>query len=147
MKSPVRAPWPPRPGIHENLPLAPLTTLQIGGPARFFAELQSSEQIIAGFRWSAERRIPVFVLGGGSNIVVSDRGFPGLVIRNAIKGIQIQDESVESRLLTAGAGEKWDDVVKLAVASNLAGIECLSGIPGSVGATPMQNVGAYGQDR
>jgi len=132
--------------VRENVPLAPLTTLQIGGRARFFAELQSSEQIIAGFRWSAERRIPEFVLGGGSNIVVSDHGFPGLVIRNAIKGIQIQDESAESRLLTAGAGEKWDDIVKLAVANNLAGIECLSGIPGSVGATPIQNVGAYGQE-
>ena len=132
--------------IRENVPLAPLTTLQIGGPARFYAELQSSDEILAGFNWSARRGIPVFVLGGGSNIVVSDQGFPGLVIRNAISGIQIQDETAESSLLTAGAGDQWDDVVKLAVARNLAGIECLSGIPGTVGATPIQNVGAYGQE-
>jgi UDP-N-acetylmuramate dehydrogenase len=132
--------------VRENVTLAPMTTLLIGGPARFFADLQSSEQVLAGFRWSARHRVPVFVLGGGSNVVFSDHGFPGLVMRNAISGIQIQNETAGFSLLIAGAGEKWDDVVHLAVANKLAGIECLSGIPGSVGATPIQNVGAYGQE-
>jgi UDP-N-acetylmuramate dehydrogenase len=132
--------------IRENVSLAPLTTLRVGGPARFFAEAQSSEQLLAGIRWAAGRGIPHFVLGGGSNIVVSDRGFPGLVLRNAISGIEIQPETSDSTLVTAGAGVQWDEVVRLAVANNLAGVECLSGIPGSVGATPIQNVGAYGQE-
>jgi UDP-N-acetylmuramate dehydrogenase len=132
--------------VRENVCLAPLTTLKVGGPARFFADVCSSEQLLAGIRWAARRDIPMFVLGGGSNIVVSDRGFAGLVLRNAISGIEIQSGTGGSNLVTAGAGEPWDDVVKLAVANNLAGIECLSGIPGLVGATPIQNVGAYGQE-
>jgi UDP-N-acetylmuramate dehydrogenase len=132
--------------IREYISLAPLTTLRIGGPARFFAEAHSGEEMLAGIRWASNRSLPVFVLGGGSNIVVCDQGFPGLVIRNAISGIQISPETLSSTLLTAGGGDQWDDVVKIAVAANLAGIECLSGIPGSVGATPIQNVGAYGQE-
>jgi UDP-N-acetylmuramate dehydrogenase len=102
--------------------------------------------MLAGLQWASNRGIPVFVLGGGSNIVVSDQGFPGLVIRNAISGIEIEPGIAGSTLITAGAGNLWDDVVKTAVDRNLAGIECLSGIPGSVGATPIQNVGAYGQE-
>jgi len=132
--------------MREEVSLAPLTTLQVGGAARFFAEVHSAEQMLAGIRWAAGRAIPVFVLGGGSNIVVSDRGFAGLVLRNAITGIELRDGEDDSKLLTAGAGDQWDDVVKLAVANNLSGVECLSGIPGSVGATPIQNVGAYGQE-
>jgi UDP-N-acetylmuramate dehydrogenase len=132
--------------VRENVNLAPMTTLEVGGPARFFADVRSSQQMLAGIRWAAARGIPVFVLGGGSNIVVSDRGFAGLVLRNAISGIEMHAGTGGSNLVTAGAGEPWDDVVKLAVANNLAGIECLSGIPGSVGATPIQNVGAYGQE-
>jgi UDP-N-acetylmuramate dehydrogenase len=132
--------------IQEDVSLAPLTTLGIGGPARFFVEARSSEAMLAGIRWASKRGIPLFVLGGGSNIVVSDHGFPGLVIRNAISGIEIEPGGSGSKLITAGGGDQWDDVVKLAVAGNLAGIECLSGIPGSVGATPIQNVGAYGQE-
>jgi UDP-N-acetylmuramate dehydrogenase len=132
--------------IRENENLAPLTTLRLGGPARFLAEVRSSQELLAGIRWAEGRSIPVFVLGGGSNIVISDRGFAGLVLRNAISGIEIEPESGSSTLVTAGGGDQWDDVVNLAVASDLAGIECLSGIPGSVGATPIQNVGAYGQE-
>lgn len=132
--------------MRENVSLAPLTTLRIGGSARYFAEVQSSEQMLSGIQWAAARRIPLFVLGGGSNIVVSDQGFPGLVLHNVISGIEMQPGIGDSTLVTAGSGEPWDDLVKLAVANNLAGVECLSGIPGSVGATPIQNVGAYGQE-
>lgn len=132
--------------MSENVSLAPLTTLQIGGSARYFAEVRSSEQMLSGIQWAAWRGVPLFVLGGGSNIVVSDQGFPGLVLHNVISGIEMQPAAGDSMLVTAGSGEHWDDLVKLAVANNLAGVECLSGIPGSVGATPIQNVGAYGQE-
>jgi len=132
--------------VRENVSLAPLTTLKIGGSAKYFAEVHSSDQMLSGIRWADGRGLPVFVLGGGSNIVVSDQGFPGLVLHNAISGIEMQAETGDSTLVTAGSGEQWDDLVKLAVANNLAGVECLSGIPGSVGATPIQNVGAYGQE-
>ena len=132
--------------LREHVDLAPLTTLRVGGEARFFAEVDSSDQLLAGIRWAAGQGLQMFVLGGGSNIIVSDRGFPGLVMRIGISGIQVQPGIGGSMLLTAGAGEQWDDVVKRAVGQNLAGLECLSGIPGSVGATPIQNVGAYGQE-
>jgi len=125
--------------------LARLTTLRLGGAARFFCEAHSIECLQSGMRWAREQNLPLFILGGGSNIVVSDSGFRGLVLRVAVKGIRIS-VSGEWATVTAGAGEEWDDLVALCVASRLAGVECLSGIPGSVGATPIQNVGAYGQE-
>src|SRR5215470_14079535 len=132
-------------GIITNYPLAPLTTLGIGGPAKYFAEITEEDQLLEGIGWARDRRVPIFVLGGGSNLVVSDKGFPGLVLRISIRGIdtRIDDDSVT---LTAGAGEEWDPLVAYCVEKNYAGIECLSGIPGRVGATPIQNVGAYGQE-
>ncbi len=127
--------------ILENVPMAPLTTLHVGGPARFFALAESEEDVIEAFEF-AERSIrPVFVLGGGSNILVSDRGFDGLVIHVRLKGIVAEHE-----LVTAQAGEDWDPFVEFCVDRNLGGVECLSGIPGFVGGTPVQNVGAYGQE-
>lgn len=126
--------------IQENVPLAPLTTLGIGGSARFFAEAASESELIAAIEFAERRDLPVFILGGGSNVLVSDEGFPGLVIRVAIKGIEWGER------LTAGAGEDWDGFVRQCVERNLAGVECLSGIPGLVGGTPVQNVGAYGQE-
>jgi UDP-N-acetylmuramate dehydrogenase len=131
--------------LQENVQLARFTTLGIGGAARFFSEARSIACLRAGVRWASERNLPLLVLGGGSNLVVSDSGFRGLVLRVAIKGIRI-NASGERATVTAGAGEEWDDLVSLCVASDLAGVECLSGIPGSVGATPIQNVGAYGQE-
>jgi UDP-N-acetylmuramate dehydrogenase len=131
--------------LRENVPLAPLVTLGIGGAARFFADCATVETLRAGVAWARERGLPIFVLGGGSNIVVADEGFAGLVLRVAIRGIAA--EMNDSRaLVTAGAGEPWDSFVAYAVERNLAGVECLSGIPGLVGATPIQNVGAYGQE-
>lgn len=127
------------------MPLAPLTTLGIGGPARYFFRACSEEQAAAAFDLAGRKGLDVFVLGGGSNIVVSDKGFDGLVIQIAIQGIETH--SIEdSALTTAGAGEDWDRFVAFCVANGLAGIECLSGIPGFVGGTPVQNVGAYGQE-
>jgi UDP-N-acetylmuramate dehydrogenase len=131
--------------LSENVPLAPLTTLGIGGPARYFAECASGETLAAGVEWARARSLPLFVLGGGSNIVVADRGFSGLVLRNAIRGVEIAIEG-DRVIITAGAGEEWDSLVDYCAARNLVGFECLSGIPGCVGATPIQNVGAYGQE-
>ncbi len=135
-----------QPDIRENIPLAPLTTLGVGGPARFFLEAATEDDVIRGLDFAAPRQMPVFILGGGSNILVSDAGFDGLVIHIAIKGIQSESAADGGMILNAGSGENWDALVEYAVANGFAGIECLSGIPGNVGGTPVQNVGAYGQE-
>jgi UDP-N-acetylmuramate dehydrogenase len=131
--------------IQENVPLLPLTTLRIGGPARFFAEARDEEEMLAAFLFAEQKSIPLFILGGGSNALVADEGFPGLVVHLALKGVTWRDEG-DNVVVTARAGEDWDGLVSQCVERDLAGIECLSGIPGSVGATPVQNVGAYGQE-
>ncbi len=131
--------------IRENVSLAPLTTLQVGGPARYFVETKSSDDVGAAVEFARSRALPVFVLGGGSNVVVSDSGWPGLIIQVGIAGIEEWSEG-GSTLFEAGAGENWDDFVAHTVRRDCAGLECLSGIPGSVGGTPVQNVGAYGQE-
>ncbi len=122
-----------------------MTTLGIGGPARYFAECATDENLLAGVEWAHAQGLPLFVLGGGSNIVVSDSGFSGLVLRVAIRGIETSFAG-DKVTLTAGAGEEWDRVVAMSADYGWAGFECLSGIPGRVGATPIQNVGAYGQE-
>jgi UDP-N-acetylmuramate dehydrogenase len=126
----------------ENVPLAPYTTLGVGGPARWFAETAVEAEVLAAVRFARAQRVPYFILGGGSNLLVSDEGFPGVVIRIAAGN----PELLEPAHISAPAGADWDSVVRLAVDHNLAGIECLAGIPGSVGGTPVQNVGAYGQE-
>ena len=133
------------PGLQEDVPLAPLTTIGIGGEARWFLEAPSIEIVQAGLEWAARRGVPLFVLGGGSNVLISDDGFDGLVLRNRIEGIE-ETLNDRSALVRVGAGVDWDPFVALAVERGWAGIETLSGIPGSVGATPIQNVGAYGQE-
>ena len=131
--------------IQQNVPLAPLTTLRIGGPARFFAEAREEDELLAAFSFAEQRGLPLFILGGGSNALVADEGFPGLVVHVALKGVTWRDEG-DSVVGAARAGEDWDEFVSQCVGRDLAGVECLSGIPGSVGGTPVQNVGAYGQD-
>jgi UDP-N-acetylmuramate dehydrogenase len=127
-----------------DVPLARLTTLRLGGPARRLVEAAGQDEIVAAVREVGEG--PSLVLSGGSNVVVADVGFPGTVVRVASRGVS-RERSRENRVLvTVEAGEPWDDVVAACVADGLAGIECLSGIPGSTGATPIQNVGAYGQE-
>jgi UDP-N-acetylmuramate dehydrogenase len=129
--------------IQENVPLAPLTTIGIGGPARFFLRASSVDEVREALAWAGAR--PVFFLGGGSNLLISDSGFDGLVIHLDLRGITVESED-ESAMVRVAAGEPWDGFVARAVANGWAGVECLSGIPGSTGATPIQNVGAYGQE-
>jgi UDP-N-acetylmuramate dehydrogenase len=131
--------------IQENVPLAPMTTLKIGGPARYFVQAQTITEVSAAVSLARSRNLALFVLGGGSNLVISDSGWPGLVLKVAIPGIEERSQE-DKFLFEVGAGEEWDKFVAHAVSRNCAGIECLSGIPGSVGATPVQNVGAYGQE-
>jgi UDP-N-acetylmuramate dehydrogenase len=131
--------------VAENVPLAPLTTLELGGPARFFAEVSDEASLLEAVDLGVRRGLPLFVLGGGSNLVVADGGFPGLVIRLTSRGVSFRPVG-DVVLCEAAAGEPWDAVVAAAVERGLAGLECLSGIPGSAGATPIQNVGAYGQE-
>jgi UDP-N-acetylmuramate dehydrogenase len=131
--------------IQENIPLAPFTTLQVGGPARYFAQAHSEDEVREAVSFAKTRALPLFILGGGSNLLVADSGWPGLVLRVAIDGLTRQ-ASGSSVLFTVGAGHEWDACVAHAVAEGCGGIECLSGIPGSVGGTPVQNVGAYGQE-
>jgi len=127
--------------LQQNVPLAPLTTLNIGGNARFFVVAESEAQVAEAFDYAEKENLKLFVLGGGSNVLISDKGFDGLVLQIAVKGI-----TSEGAIITAAAGENWDEFVAYCVQNNLAGVECLSGIPGFVGGTPVQNVGAYGQE-
>ena len=133
--------------VQENVPLAPLTTFRIGGPARFFIEANSPAGVQEAVTFAQSRSLPLFVLGGGSNLVVADAGWPGVVLKISLTGIEQRPGQYDGKvLLDAGAGESWDLFVSRAVAAGCAGVECLSGIPGSVGGTPVQNVGAYGQE-
>lgn len=133
--------------LQENVSLAPLTTFRIGGPARFFVEATLRSEVKEAVDFTRGRNLPLFVLGGGSNLVISDAGWPGLVLKIAITGIERQPTEVDGKaLFDVGAGEFWDEFVSSAVRASCGGVECLSGIPGSVGGTPVQNVGAYGQE-
>jgi UDP-N-acetylmuramate dehydrogenase len=123
--------------------LADHTTLGLGGPARHFVAAGTDEDLIEAVRAAEDGGQPVLILGGGSNLVVADEGFDGTVIQVATRGVRREGEA---GLVTAAAGEDWDAVVAWTVAAGLAGLECLSGIPGLAGATPIQNVGAYGQE-
>ncbi len=131
--------------ILQNVSLKPFTTFQLGGRAEYFAAVSTKDELTDAVRFSRQAGIPYMVLGGGSNLLVSDDGYQGLIIRNQIKGVSRYEKGAHI-FLGVGAGESWDDLVAYTVKQNLHGIENLSGIPGSVGATPIQNVGAYGQE-
>jgi len=131
--------------LQENVPLAPLTTFKLGGPARYFVEAANAAEVQQAVEVARSRDLPLFILGGGSNLVVADTGWPGLVLRIAISGIDERSDGGKA-IFEVGAGETWDEFVAHTVTHNCAGLECLSGIPGSVGGTPVQNVGAYGQE-
>ena len=131
--------------LRENVSLAPYTTFGIGGPARWFASVASEAELAGACAWAERRRLPLFVLGGGSNVLVADAGFDGLVLQVALRGVHTWDEAGK-RIFSVGAGEDWDSLVTETVEAGCAGMECLAGIPGMVGGTPVQNVGAYGQD-
>ncbi len=129
--------------FRENVSLAPLTTFRVGGPARFFCEVKTVDSLREAVVFAEEHRVPICVLGGGSNVLIKDEGFSGLVIKMNMQGITYADDG-DSVLVSAGAGEEWDAFVEETTKNNLWGIENLSRIPGSVGASPVQNVGAYG---
>lgn len=132
--------------LQEFVPLAPYTTLGVGGPARFFCEVRSEAEVEQAAQFARHRNLPLFVLGGGSNLLVSDAGFDGVVLRVGATDSKQECREGECVLLEVGAGENWDDVVLYTVDRGYAGVECLAGIPGDVGGTPVQNVGAYGQE-
>lgn len=120
--------------------------MRLGGNARFMTEAHSPEDIASICKNAKAQNLPVFILGGGSNIIVRDEGFNGIVIRNRIPGFEVIDDQSSTTTLRIGAGENWDEVVKRTVDMNLNGIEAMSAIPGTAGAAPVQNVGAYGQE-
>jgi UDP-N-acetylmuramate dehydrogenase len=128
--------------IERDVPLAMSTTLELGGPARWFVRAKTIDQLKAAVTWGRENAVETVILAGGSNLVVGDAGWDGLVVQLAVRGKNIGGDGA----VFAAAGEPWDPLVEQTIARDLGGLECLSGIPGSVGATPIQNVGAYGQE-
>ncbi len=131
--------------IRENVRLAPYTTLRIGGIARYFVDVTNEDQLREAVDFAKAKALDIFVLGGGSNVLIADAGFKGVVLHIDLEGISFDPQKDEVIAIVA-AGENWDNFVNQCVAKNLSGVECLSGIPGKVGGTPIQNVGAYGQD-
>lgn len=132
--------------IKENFNLAQLTTFHIGGPAKYFATVQNLDELIEAVNFAQSKKLPILILGGSSNVLVSDRGFTGLVIEIDLKGIEVVNETSDQVEIKASAGEIWDKVVAWSVEKNLWGIENLSYVPGRTGAVPVQNVGCYGQE-
>src|SRR5579883_2018673 len=131
--------------VRTDAPLAPLTTIRLGGAAASLVDVSSEDDLVEALRAAEGAAAPVFVLGGGSNVVVADEGFPGAVLRVGIRGLSARRESGRV-VVDVGAGEDWDALVARAVDEGWGGVACMSGIPGLVGATPIQNVGAYGQE-
>lgn len=132
--------------IHTNIPLKNFTTMKLGGNARFMGEAFSPQDIADIYRNAKVQHLPVFVLGGGSNVIAPDEDYPGIIVRNRIAGFEVIAEDTIGVTIKIGAGENWDEVVKRTVDMSLSGIETMSAIPGTAGATPVQNVGAYGQE-
>lgn len=129
--------------LQERVPLAPHTTLGVGGAARYFVEAQSVDEVWEALEFARANSVPIFVLGGGSNIVIADEGFDGLVLAVRIPGIAVEHRDT-TVVLTVGAGVSWDEFVAWTVDRGFVGLECLSGIPGMVGGAVVANVGAYG---
>ena len=132
--------------VHTNIPLKNFTTMKLGGPARFMVDVHTADEVMAVHRNARAKNLPIFVLGGGSNVIASDSGFAGLVIHIRIPGFEIINDDLNTTTIKIGAGENWDEVVKRTVDMRLSGIEAMSLIPGTAGASPVQNVGAYGQE-
>ncbi len=132
--------------IEENVIIAPYTTFKIGGPAKFFCSVATEDELVTAVKFAQGKDLPTLVIGGGSNLLVSDDGFKGLIIRCEINGKNFVDDSTDSVIVEANAGEDWENLVSEAVSRGLYGFESLSAIPGTVGASPVQNIGAYGVD-
>ncbi len=131
---------------HTNTPLSNYTTMRLGGVAKYFIDVETIDDIDRVVRQAHDQKIPMYVLGGGSNTIARDEGFDGVVIRNRLMGFEVVADENFTTTIRVGAGEDWDETVKKTVDMNLSGIEALSGIPGTVGASPVQNIGAYGQE-
>ena len=132
--------------VMTNISLKQYTTMKLGGEARYMATADSASDIVSLYRNARKENLPIFVLGGGSNVITHDEVFEGIVLLNKIKGFEIISENDETTDVKIGAGEVWDEVVEKAIGLGLQGIEAMSGIPGTAGAAPVQNVGAYGQE-
>lgn len=132
--------------IRENVPIAALTTMRLGGKARYVVSVEQKTDIPEAYKFAKEKGLPVWILGGGANTIGHDEGFAGVIIKNEIKGIQVRKETNELIEIEAQGGEMWDDLVEFACKREFSGIEAMSMIPGTVGAAPVQNIGAYGQD-
>jgi UDP-N-acetylmuramate dehydrogenase len=132
--------------IHTNIPLKNYTTMRLGGNARFMTDVRTVDDVATICQNAAAQQLPIFILGGGSNVIVRDEGFNGIIVRNRIPGFDIIADTPSETTLKIGAGENWDEVVQRTVDMNLTGIEAMSAIPGTAGAAPVQNVGAYGQE-
>lgn len=130
----------------ENVPLSAYSTMRLGGNASYLTDITSRQEVAEAVAWADERRLPMVMIGSGSNIVWADSGFPGLVMVNKIQNFEVQETGDIERYVTGGAGMNWDEFVARTVELGLTGIEFLSLVPGTVGATPVQNVGAYGQE-
>ncbi|MDK2898848.1 MAG: UDP-N-acetylmuramate dehydrogenase [Patescibacteria group bacterium] len=132
--------------IHTNIPLKNFTTMKIGGNARFMTDVYSKEEVAEICQNAKSKSLPIFILGGGSNVIATDKGFNGIIVRMRISGFSVINDSLNSTTIKLGGGENWDAIVKRTVDMNLSGIEAMSAIPGTAGASPVQNVGAYGQE-
>lgn len=132
--------------IHTNIPLKNLTTMRLGGPARFFAEARTPAEVQGIYRNASNKNISVFVVGGGSNLIAHDEGYSGLILRMKIPGFEVLNDDLHATTIKIGAGELWDNIVRKTVDMRLTGIEAMSAIPGTAGAAPVQNIGAYGQE-
>jgi UDP-N-acetylmuramate dehydrogenase len=133
--------------ITKNVPLSQYSTMRLGGNAAYAVGVSSRQEIVQAYNWAQERQLPTQIVGSGSNIIWRDEDFPGLLIVNQLRGFETLEEPDSTNVIvTIAAGENWDKVVERCVQAGLSGIECLSLVPGTAGATPIQNVGAYGQD-
>lgn len=132
--------------IHTNIPLKNFLTMKIGGNARFMTDVHTPEEVASACLNAKKQNLPIFILGGGSNVIAKDNGFDGLVVRIRITGFEIIADDLNTTTIKIGAGEEWDSVVERAVNMRLSGIEAMSNIPGTAGAGPVQNMGAYGQE-
>ena len=132
--------------VMTNISLKQYTTMKLGGEARYMATADSASDVVSLYRNARKENLPIFVLGGGSNVITHDEVFEGIVLLNKIKGFEIISETDETTDVKIGAGEVWDEVVEKAIGLGLQGVEAMSGIPGTAGAAPVQNVGAYGQE-
>lgn len=132
--------------IHTNIPLKSITTMKLGGPAQYFAEVHTVQELHDLYQDAKAKNVPVFIVGGGSNLIGHDEGYKGLILRIKLPGFDIVADDLNSTTIKIGAGENWDATVKRVVDMRLSGIETMSAIPGTAGAAPVQNVGAYGQE-